>query len=304
MSTLPQHPFRYSRLGYVHLQVTNLEDSARFYNEHMGLQRGEGTEGEVWLRCSNRPYDLILSQGPVPGLHAVGFEIENDAEFDKALRHVEELSFAPVMRSAEEVAGRMVQRAFTFRNPDTGLNIEFYVGQKEAAEPFERTVAKIARLGHVVLNCRSMPDALHFWVDQLGFAVSDQVPGRAAFLRAWPNPLHHSFALIHGERDGFNHINFMVSDIDDIGSAMNRMKKANVPIVFGPGRHLPSESIFIYFLDPDGMTAEFSFGMEEIPEDSARLPRDLEASPETLDTWGSLPDPRFGKVGDFVAAHA
>ncbi len=36
--------------------------------------------------------------------------------------------------------------------------------------------------------------------------------------------------------------------------------------MFGPGRHPPSESVFLYFLDPDGLTLEYSFGMEEFPE--------------------------------------
>ena len=94
-----------------------------------------------------------------------------------------------------------------------------------------------------------------------------------------------------------NHVNFMVSDIDDIGRAMNRMKAAGVEIVFGPGRHLPSESIFLYFLDPDGMTVEYSFGMETFPEAGAREARLLEPVPATLDTWGSVATPAFGKIG-------
>src|SRR3546814_15066769 len=62
----------------------------------------------------------------------------------------------------------------------------------------------------------------------------------------------------------------MVSDIDDVGRAINRMKKAEVPIVFGLGRHEPSGSIFLYFLDPDGMTTEYSFGLAEFEEEDAR----------------------------------
>jgi 2,3-dihydroxy-p-cumate/2,3-dihydroxybenzoate 3,4-dioxygenase len=89
----------------------------------------------------------------------------------------------------------------------------------------------------------------------------------------------------------------MVSDMDDIGIAMNRLQKHEVPIVFGPGRHQPSGSIFLYFLDPDGMSLEYSFGMEEFPEKGAREARMLEAHPLALDTWGSVPQPAFGKVG-------
>jgi 2,3-dihydroxy-p-cumate/2,3-dihydroxybenzoate 3,4-dioxygenase len=110
--------------------------------------------------------------------------------------------------------------------------------------------------------------------------------------------LHHSFAIGRSAAGNhLNHVNFMVSDMDDIGIAMNRLQKHEVPIVFGPGRHQPSGSIFLYFLDPDGMSLEYSFGMEEFPEKGAREARMLEAHPLALDTWGSVPQPAFGKVG-------
>lgn len=146
-------------------------------------------------------------------------------------------------------------------------------------------------------------DTVSASLEKLNFQVSDHVPGKVAFLRAFPNKYHHSFAILKGPADGYNHVNFMVSDIDDVGRAINRMKKADVPIVFGPGRHVPSGSIFLYFLDPDGMTAEYSFGMEEFEEQGARPPRELEPTPDVLDSWGSVPDPRFGKQGA-ILTHA
>lgn len=45
------------------------------------------------------------------------------------------------------------------------------------------------------------------------------------------------------------------------------------------------------------MTVEYSFGMECFPEDSAREARLLEPVPATLDTWGSVATPAFGKIG-------
>ena len=73
--------------------------------------------------------------------------------------------------------------------------------------------------------------------------------------------------------------------------------RRKVPIVYGPGRHPPSDSIFLYFLDPDETTIEFSFGMEEFPEHNARPPRMLAAGLETIDYWGGFPDPRFAAKG-------
>jgi 2,3-dihydroxy-p-cumate/2,3-dihydroxybenzoate 3,4-dioxygenase len=291
---------RYSRLGYVAIQVTDLMASRQFYSDTMGLMLEPAVENQVWLRCSDKTYDLVLKRGDVPGVACVGFELESRTEIENAYLRVEELGLSPVWTESRDLHRQRVHAAFRFRNPDTALELDFYFGQTPANIRFQSTVAQISMLGHVVLNVSSYADAHRFWVEQLGFTISDHVPGKIAFLRCFPNPLHHSLALIQGERDGLNHINFMVTDIDDIGRAINRMKKANVPIVFGPGRHLPSGSIFLYFLDPDGMTAEYSFGMEEIAEEGAREPRVLAASPEVLDTWGSVPDPRFGKVGAVV----
>jgi 2,3-dihydroxy-p-cumate/2,3-dihydroxybenzoate 3,4-dioxygenase len=50
--------------------------------------------------------------------------------------------------------------------------------------------------------------------------------------------------------------------------------------------------MFLYFLDPDGLTMEYSFGMEAFSETQPRAPRTLPLAPEWLDEWGSDRDPR------------
>src|SRR3546814_15120006 len=84
----------------------------------------------------------------------------------------------------------------------------------------------IARLGHLVLNVADFAAVEASLVGKLNFLISDHVPGKIAFLRAFPNRLHHSFAILAGPADGYNHVNFMVSDIDDVGRAINRMKRS------------------------------------------------------------------------------
>ena len=76
------------------------------------------------------------------------------------------------------------------------------------------------------------------------------------------------------------------------------MKVTALPIVRGPGRHPPSGSVFLYVLDPDGLTVEYSYGMEEFPEQDARVHRVLPLAPESIDTWGSITDRRLGAVGE------
>ena len=205
------HPIRYKRLGYAALQGTNLTASTHFYSELMGLKVERVDAATAWLRCSDKPHDLILEAGDTPGLSRIGFELESRAELTKAFDHVERIGLVPAWTGAA---------SFRFRNPDTGLELEYYTDPPHAPTRFEPTVTQIVRLGHVVLNVANYADAHCFWVDRLGFEISDHVPGKIAFLRCWPNPLHHSLALLTGERDSLNHFNFMVTDIDDIGRAI------------------------------------------------------------------------------------
>ena len=298
-------PIRFARLGYCRLHCSDLAASTAFYRDLVGLTVERETDGEVWLRCSDKPYDIILQQGEEAGIAGAGFEMENVTELEKAFMRLEQLGASPNWLSDDACGDRRVQRALTFSDPVSKLGFEFFAGQDKVG-PYTSPHTKIARLGHLVLNVSDLDAAHDFWVNAMGFAVSDRVEGLAEWLRCWPNPLHHSFALLQGDEKTANtlhHINFMVTDIDDVGGAMNRMKAANVPIVFGPGRHLPSTSIFLYFLDPDGNTTEYSFGMEMFEEEGAREPRELEHKAEVMDIWGSRPDPRFGKGNKVLAAH-
>ena len=294
-------PFRYRRLAYVALNVTDLGRSTAFYRDLVGLNVSEESASLVALRCSRDHHNVLLYAAAQPGLKRIGFELESSADLAAARGYVESLGYAVEEVAREELNALRTVAAFRFRLPGSGLCLEFLVQMMQLAQPYQPGIAKIERLGHVVLNVADFEQTLAVLTGQLGFRVSDFVPGFAAFLRCYPNPLHHSLAILAGGDHHLNHVNFMVTDIDDVGRAINRMKKADVEIVFGPGRHQPSESIFLYFLDPDRMTVEYSFGMETFPEKGAREARLLEPVPATLDAWGSTPTPAFGKVGGIEA---
>ena len=292
---------RYKRLSYAVLKVSDVAASTRFYCDLVGLESAAQSNGCVHLRCSDLPQSLVLAHGAAPGIARIAFELESKTAFEDAYRHLSESGFGPWRVSNDETAAFKTGAALRFELPTCGLCIELHE-PVHGGDPFAPSHTAIVRLGHLLLNVSRFNEVLDVLTSKLGFKVSDFVPDRIAFLRAFPNTLHHSFGLISSDVDGLNHLNFMVSDIDDVGRALNRMRAAGVPIVFGPGRHLPSGSIFLYFLDPDGMTAEYSFGMEEFGEVGARPARQLEPTPYTLDMWGSVPDARFGKVGA-IARH-
>ena len=289
--------FRYVGLAGVTLNVTDLDRSVGFYRDLVGLELVERDAERAVFRCGYRHHDVILCQAAEAGLKRVSFEMESDRDLDAARARFADLGLPIEDVGSNETAALHQGRTFRLREPTSGLQFEFLIDAETAAEPFQPTVAKFARVGHVVIEVVDIQSMLGFLMGQANFRDSDHVEGRVHFLRCFPNPLHHSFAVQKGPENRLHHVNFMVSDIDDVGKAMNRMKKAEAEIVFGPGRHEPSGSVFLYFLEPDRMTLEYSFGMEEFPEDEARAPRDLDPKPEVLDTWGSVPAPNFAKVG-------
>lgn len=290
-------PFRYRKLGYAALTVTDLARSLHFYRDLLGLELVEQREDTAFLRCSRDHHNLVLHQGPVAGLRRVGWELESPADAEQAFAHFEARGLAPRRVDKAEAQALRQGPGFRVRLPGAGLEFDYYGATTVMARPWTPTVAKIARLGHVVIGSADFAATKAALLGDFGFVESDFVEDRFSFMRCFPNPFHHTFAVGASTGNHLHHVNFMVSDIDDVGRAWHRMTKAGVKIAFGIGRHPPSGSVFLYFFDPDGMTVEYSYGMEEFPEAGAREPRMLEPVPESLDTWGAVPDPGFGKVG-------
>jgi 2,3-dihydroxy-p-cumate/2,3-dihydroxybenzoate 3,4-dioxygenase len=300
---------RYRKLGYAELNVTDLERARAFYTNQLGLQFvGEAEDGGLLFRCTDEHHAVVLHKASVPGIRCSGWMLEDAPQFDKLYRSFQKNDVRWEVLSAAECRSRGLQRACRIQEPNIETTLEFYIGARGGeGHAFTPTLAKIQRLGHVVYGTPKKPEAVAFFRDVLNFRVSDFVEERATFMRCFPNPYHHGVGIAASDHNQFHHLNFMVSEIDDIGRGQTRFRSRDIPIVYGPGRHPISESIFLYFLDPDGLTLEYSFGMEEFPEHDAREPRSIPGGPETSDAWGSRPDPRFGRLGavsaDVAASH-
>nr|WP_304751716.1 VOC family protein [Rhodoferax sp.] len=291
-------PFRYRKPGYVALNVTDIDKSVKFYRDLVGLQL-EAQDGQevAFLRCSEDHHNVVLYRAEVPGIKRMAFELESEEDLELAARHIQSAGWTLREVPDAELAQLHQGRTFRFQIPESTLTFEFYARMERGRGDYVPTVSQIQRLGHVVIRCADRDAVLKTLTEKLNFKVSDHFGDQVAFLRCFPNPYHHTFGLSRGDVDGLHHVNFMVTDVDDVGRAMNRMRKADVKVVYGPGRHDISNSIFIYFLDPDGLTTEYSFGMEEFPEDAPRAARQLPLKPEILDSWGGAPAPGFGSHG-------
>jgi 2,3-dihydroxy-p-cumate/2,3-dihydroxybenzoate 3,4-dioxygenase len=297
--------YRYGKLGYVAFNVTDLERSVAFYRDMVGLAVTDLQPGkQAFLRCTGQHHELALYQAARAGVKRIAFEMESGKDLDAAQAALKSLDVAVEQVPREEASAMHVGRAIRYRVPGTGIPIELYDAMSPSPAPYQQTVAKITRMGHIVLNVKDWEKTVSWFQNKVNFKTSDYVEGMFAFLRPFPNPLHHSLGLGKAPSTGLHHLMFMVSEIDDIGKALNRFRKAKVPVSFGPGRHVASTSVFLYFEDPDGMTIEYSFGMELFDEKAPREHRMLKPALETVDEWGGAPAASFGKVGEIEGASA
>lgn len=283
---------RYRKIARVELNVTDLQRSRKFYEEVVGLQPVCADGSSACLRCDHDNHNVVLHQARTAGLRLVGIMLEDDLQFSPLIDRLQKAGIQACEVAYEVLQRNQQARAIRIFEPRVGAVLEFYVPQVDQERPFTATVANIQRLGHVVFNTPRAGEAVEFFQQVLNFKVSDAVGHAVTFLRCWPNPWHHGLGIVQAGSSTLHHVNFMVTEIDDVGRALARLRKAKAQVVFGPGRHPASESIFLYFLDPDGLTLEYSFGMEKFTEDFPREPRTLPMAPEWIDAWSSELDPR------------
>ena len=284
--------FRYRKLGYLVLNVSDLERSTAFATDVFGMDCSGEVGGGRGFRVGPHHHDIILQQADKPAFVRSAWELESEDDVDRAFAHYQELGLEPSWVGDNECADLRLERAFRIVEPMLKTTWEYYSRMSYTAVPRTNKLTKFQggkHYGLVVSDCKSVTD---YMVDKMGFLVSDYLEGwGASLLRAFPNPNHHSFAPLQfpgGTR--FHHLAFMVDEIDDIGRLFNRVKRYDVKIQFGIGRHPTSGSIHLYVYDPDYFVWEYTLGMEQFPETGAREPRRMSSAPENLDLWDAVPD--------------
>jgi catechol 2,3-dioxygenase-like lactoylglutathione lyase family enzyme len=141
------------------------------------------------------------------------------------------------------------------------------------------------KLGHVVIGTPDAEASKRFFVDGIGFKVSDQVPGGGAFLRCSAD--HHNLLIQPSSVPFLHHTSWQVDDVDEIGRGAKRMLDGHPERhVWGLGRHSIGSNFFWYLRDPAGSFSEYYSDMDVITDDQLWTPGTWEASLESLYVWG------------------
>jgi len=267
-----------------------------FYRE-IGLQGGGGKWG-----CAGLPGQIEISESPYRQLRQLRVACADEAELAAIAARLDALGVAA------QVAGgalRLVDPLNHWRvvvEPAPPFDIAApppRVLNRSGARP--RTAARAdvvveesprppRRLGHFVIGTPHIEQTLRFFVDGLGFRISDSVAGVAFFLRCSFD--HHNLLIQPGPVPYLNHYAFEHDDVDAVARAASVYVRAHPDAhVDGLGRHMIGSNVFWYMRDPCGTFFEFFTDMDAIPDDTAWQARDDWALEGTWSVWGSREAP-------------
>ncbi len=258
-------------LRSVELGVPDLEKSADFYRNVWGLEDVASTGDTIHMRGTGTEHHVLtLRQRPKAGFLGVHFAAaSHDAVnrlHDQAKAHGATVEGAPAELSRDAGGGY----GFRMRSPE-GQPICISSDLQRHA-PGREDRSRPTKLTHVVLNASKTDEERAFFIDALGFRLSDSTD-MMEFVRCTSD--HHSLALVRTEGPSLNHMAYEMPNIDGLMRGAGRMKQAGYNIEWGLGRHGPGNNVFTYFVEPNGFVTEYTADVEQIDE-ATYLPHDRE----------------------------
>lgn len=272
-------------VAYARVGAASLETAENFATRILGLQVFERSKGGLYLRSDDRAHTLCYFEGD-PGDQTVGLEVAGMAQLESAATTLDALGHAVTLGDAGGCAARKVAGYIGFKDP-TGNSIELVVKpERSGRRYFASRDAGITGFSHVGLYSTNPKRDESFWTQVCNARVSDRI-GDIALMRI--NAIHHTLALAPGAGPGIHHVNHQVADTADVFRSYYFLKANGVPLFLGPGRHPTSGARFVYFKSPDGMTFEYSVGVNAIEDEASHRPRQFPMLPSSICMWGSKP---------------
>lgn len=275
---------RVTDIRYVGYGVTNLEAERAFYRDKWGLREVAAQDGMVYFAAEGAPelYVVRLRASDVQRVDVIALAADSNADVDalhdKVVAAGCRVIFAPMALSS--FGGGY---GFRFFGKD-GLTFEISAGvERGPSRPVLAREALPEKISHIVMHSPDHKGAVDFFVNVLGFRVSDWLGDFMCFLRC--NEWHHRVAFLPGP-PCLNHVAYDMPDMDAMMRGVGKLKKAEVELRWGPGRHTAGNNTFSYFTTPAGFAVEYTAELEKV-DDATWVATVHKPTPETMDQWGA-----------------
>ncbi len=287
-------------MGYIRVASTDLDAWRLFAGKVLGLAEGRGpTDGHLYYRIDEVSARIVVFPAEVDELAATGWELADHQALQQARQHLHQAGVEFDEGTTEELADRRVQEMVRFRDPFDNVFELFHGITYEArpvVPPYGATfVTGEQGMGHIVVPVSDDAEALNFYRDVLGFRLRDSMsmpgefvgkePGSKVWLRfLGVNARHHSLAFLPMPNSSkCVHVMLEVEKLDDVGRALERVRKQQATLSATLGRHMNDEMVSFYVKSPGGFDIEF--GCEGLTVDDSRW---VARESTAVSYWGHL----------------
>jgi catechol-2,3-dioxygenase len=255
-------------IHHVGLRVPDLDEATERWSRQFGLTLRRRDGERAYLRCAYEDYSLELIQSDTPGFDHAGWQLAQGA-------------------TAADLGADSY-----LRDPD-GHGVELVPWSEPESEFPDLTLLSTdlpgyhpRKLGHVNVVTEDVVRLAGFYVDELGFRVTDYLGDEGIWLNL--NADHHVHAMLQKERAHFHHFALELGDFGEMRVALDHLAQHGRWVVWGPGRHGVAASLFAYIRIPEEeLIVELYADMEQLRPH--HKPRRWEDAPHSSNTWGTLP---------------
>jgi catechol 2,3-dioxygenase len=301
-------PYDIVRVAHVELLVCDLEASARFYIELLGMLESDRTGDAVYLRGweEHIHHSLVLRRSDHPAVGHVAFRVRDEDDLDRLAAQCDADGTLVEWYGREPHHGR----ALRLLDP-LGIPLEFFCAIEPAQSRLrhfhEHRGAPLMRLDHVNFQVADIERAIPFWTSH-GFRCSeylstDGLDERLCGAWLYRKQNCHDVAFTAGIGPRLHHAAFWVAEPAGVLRACDQLAAAGeAPVIErGPGRHGITNAFFVYLRDPDGHRIEL-FSSDYFTGDPDLEPLRWSASDPTARTfWGArAPDSWYDEASRFL----
>jgi len=267
------------RLSHVDITVPDIDLATAYYSEVMGLSEVERTSDRVFFKCWDEEdhHSLAVRYDPRVGIDRFTFKVEHEHDLADLEDAVETYGYrvSRVSRGDEIGQGESI-RFDTPSGQEMELvhEVEKVGGLLPKLNPnvVPQGLSGIAppRMDHLLVTAEEVPEASKFYMDVLGFRLTEQLlDGDGHQIGTWMERSHspHDLAVVSGPNGGLHHFAFWLDDWDLVRKAADILAYNAIQIDVGPTRHGITRGNTIYFFDPMGTRNEvFTGGYRPDPD--------------------------------------
>ena len=262
-------------LHHIALNTTRPLKLAKFYEKALSIERKPIRGG--WVLSGARRKILILGDKK-NSLRFASFACQDSQSFKSLKRNFMERG----IKTFQDDHSLFLHDNFYILDCD-GNKIYFGLAKNKK----DQNSNLYGPLQHITFTSENLDNFVDFYVNKLGFKISDKVINKkgqltTCFMRS--NQEHHTVACFLSKKSGLDHYSFEAGTWEWIKNWCDHFSKQNIQLIWGPGRHGPGNNLFAFIEDLDGNKIEISAELEIVHD---RQTKKWPHEPKTLNLWGN-----------------